>query len=358
MTTRVPLRRFSFLLLILVLIFTFPLPEETHADSLPESASISGVAGYPQTYSLSCESRSAVDLAAFWGLEIGESDFLSKLPRSNNPSEGFVGYANDPWGYTPPYSYGVHADPVAKLLRKYGLKAEAHHRLRWKDLRREIAAGRPVIVWVIGQMWNGSSRAYTATDGKVVTVAPYEHTMILTGYDSSWVQVVDAYSGRALTYPLDAFLNSWSVLGNMAVFSRGPKEEIPPLTEEPLEENRDTYTVERGDYLVALAGRFNTTWQELVTLNDIAYPYTLLPGQVLQLPKRSQKQEAKPEKDNADQPRQEPEPDDVPETYTVQRGEYLVEIARRFEVEWRTLAQLNGIGYPYVIYTGQILRLK
>jgi lipoprotein NlpD len=48
----------------------------------------------------------------------------------------------------------------------------------------------------------------------------------------------------------------------------------------------------------------------------------------------------------------------IGETYLVQRGEYLVMIANRFGMDWRTLATLNGIGYPYVIYAGQVLHLR
>ena len=43
--------------------------------------------------------------------------------------------------------------------------------------------------------------------------------MILTGYNQDTVQVVDAYSGQYQTYSLSTFLNSWAVLGNMAVFA-------------------------------------------------------------------------------------------------------------------------------------------
>jgi hypothetical protein len=39
--------------------------------------------------------------------------------------------------------------------------------------------------------------------------------MILTGCDASYV--VDAFSGLSLTFGLRAFLDSWSVLGNMVV---------------------------------------------------------------------------------------------------------------------------------------------
>lgn len=45
-------------------------------------------------------------------------------------------------------------------------------------------------------------------------------------------------------------------------------------------------------------------------------------------------------------------------SYTVKPGDYLNSIAVRFGLEWSALAELNGLQYPYVIHTGQELRLK
>lgn len=351
------IRRYLICSLVLAIIFLSSPATPARADSLPETALISGLEGRPQGHSLSCESRSAADWAAFWGVEISESEFLSNLPRSDNPDIGFVGDPDDPWGYTPPYSYGVHAGPVAALLRSYGLQAEAQHGLKWKNLRKEVAAGRPVIVWVIGQMWKGNPRSYTASDGNTTQVAPFEHTMILIGYDSSRVSVVDAYSGRSLTYSLETFLDSWSVLGNMAVLGMGVKEKDSPATREA--EQEATYTVQPGDYLAALARQLDTTWQELVELNNIPYPYAIYPGQVLSLPGTSEDSPASPEP--TPQTSGEPgdsESDTHSELYIVKRGDYLAKVAREVGVDWPALAELNGIGYPYIIYAGQVLRLK
>jgi uncharacterized protein YvpB/LysM repeat protein len=333
------------------------LPNPAQAEALPETVYISGVAGHPQTYSLSCEARSAADWAAFWGVTFTEAEFLAALPRSDNPDTGFVGKPTDPWGYTPPKSYGVYAAPVAATLRSYGLQAEARRGLAWDDLRAEVAAGRPVIVWVIGQMWKGYPYSYTPSDGQTVTVAAFEHTMILVGYDAQQVQVVDAYSGRAQTYALTTFLTSWATLGNMAVMG-GKTDMATPTAPAPQER---TYTIQSGDYLVALARRFDTTWQKLVELNNIPYPYTIFPGQVIRLPPTVQ-QPPLPTPTPVNHIVVPPTPSSpmpqIGETYLVQRGEYLVMIANRFGMDWRTLATLNGIGYPYVIYAGQVLHLR
>jgi uncharacterized protein YvpB len=109
----------------------------------PEEAYITGVVGHAQIYSLSCESRSAADWAAYWGVNINETEFLNGLPRSDNPNEGFVGDPNDSWGSIPPNSYGVHADPIAELLRAYGLDAHADTGLSWEEVQTEVAQADP-----------------------------------------------------------------------------------------------------------------------------------------------------------------------------------------------------------------------
>ncbi len=94
------------------------------------------------------------------------------------------------------------------------MQAEARRDMNWEDLQREIAAGRPVIVWIIGEMWEGNPMGYTSPDGHKTVVAPYEHTMIVIGYEPGKVHVVDAYTGRTRSYPLRRFYaileNAWT----------------------------------------------------------------------------------------------------------------------------------------------------
>jgi uncharacterized protein YvpB len=174
-------------------------------------------------------------------VRIRERKFLSELPRSDNPDKGFVGNPNDPWGHVPPKSYGVHAAPVAELLANYGLQVEMHRNLEWRKLQIEIAAGRPVIVWVVGQMWPGKPETYEASNGKKVTVAAYEHTMILIGYNKNAVNAVDAYTGETRSYAKQAFLQSWATLGRMAITGSGKTPEDAGPTEFPQIESITMY---------------------------------------------------------------------------------------------------------------------
>lgn len=213
-----------------VMLFLQTQPVTGSSIELPESAFVEGFVGHPQTYTLSCESRSAVDWAAFWGVWIDEIEFLNSLTRSDNPEVGFVGDPNGYWGNVPPNDYGVHARPVAALLRGYGLNAVAKYGFPWDGVRSEIAAGRPVIVWVIGQMWGGTAVEYTASNGDTVKAAAFEHTMVVVGYDAAWVHVVDASTGWVYHYDIETFRQSWEVLGRMAVIWEDPAPPEPTQT--------------------------------------------------------------------------------------------------------------------------------
>ena len=199
-----------------------PTPTPTYV-SLPSSANVSGMSGQDQQLHLDCESRSAVDWAKHFGFNIGEFDFLDHLPRSDDPEVGFVGNPDGIWGKIPPNDYGVHAPPVASTLQHYGLTADSFHSLQWNDVRAEIALGNPVIVWIIGgsnyNLVNGIPHLYTAAStGDTTVVAPYEHTVILVGYTSSSVTLLNG--SKIVTMDLDPFLDSWSALNFMAVLAR------------------------------------------------------------------------------------------------------------------------------------------
>lgn len=199
-----------------------PIPSFTTVPSstpIPESIYIKGVTSFRQSYPISCESRTAVDWAEFFGVQIFESDFQFALPLSDNPDKGFVGDVHDPWGQVPPYSYGVHAAPVATLLKEeYGLSARAAKNFSLENLKKELASGQPLIAWVIGNMVGGIPSEYIDQAGDKVIVAAYEHTVIVTGYGKDHIRYLN--NGNFFQVPVDTFLNSWGVLGNMVVYHK------------------------------------------------------------------------------------------------------------------------------------------
>ncbi|HIR08587.1 MAG TPA: LysM peptidoglycan-binding domain-containing protein, partial [Candidatus Pullichristensenella stercoripullorum] len=97
-----------------------------------------------------------------------------------------------------------------------------------------------------------------------------------------------------------------------------------------------TYTVRRGDTLSEIAARFGTTVNELVRLNNIADPDRIYEGDRLII--RAGAGDG--------------------DTYTVQRGDTLSEIAARFGTTVNALVRLNNIADRDLIYPGQVLIIR
>lgn len=188
-----------------------PVPEA----ALPSQAAVGEIQGHKQSMPLSCEARSAVDWAAFFGVEIDEGKFFSGLPVDDNPDVGFVGDVYGSWGQIPPDDYGVHAGPIAQRLREFGLQAKDLRHMTLEELKWEIAAGRPVIVWVVGHVNRGTPVPYSASSGAVTTVAKFEHTVIVIGFKGPKITVLDG--ARVYSIYEGEFSKSWGVLENQAV---------------------------------------------------------------------------------------------------------------------------------------------
>lgn len=185
-------------------------------NPLPDEHFIWNIWGHRQYFDIGCEASVVRDWAKYFGVEIHESNFQFQLPASDNPDFGFVGSVTDPWGQVPPYSYGVHAYPVANLLRSaYGMNARGVKHFTIEQLKKEISANRPVIAWVIGNVVGGIPYLYTDKNGRPVIVAAYEHVVIVTGYTREKIRYMN--NGRFYDIPLETFENSWNVLENMVV---------------------------------------------------------------------------------------------------------------------------------------------
>ena len=166
-------------------------PEEEIGE-IPPSANIAGIYGSPQLYTLDCEVQAAVDWARYFGVDIHEYEFIDRMPLSDDPEEGFVGNINGSMGQFPPDDYGVHAGPVADLLNNFGVPAQAVRGWDLKRVKNEIASGRPVIVWIVNLPFKIDTQEYKASNGRISTVARFEHTWIVTAYNMNVLTIVDS----------------------------------------------------------------------------------------------------------------------------------------------------------------------
>lgn len=184
---------------------------------IPDSYYIWDIWGHRQYFAIGCEASAAYDWAAYFGVNFNEFNFQMELPVSDNPDKGFVGSVEGPWGQVPPYAYGVHAAPVAQVLREnYGMNAQSAKGFTIEQVKQEIASNQPVIAWVIGNMVGGIPYEYIDEVGDKVIVAAYEHVVIVTGYNEDTIRYMN--NGKFYDIQYEYFENSWSVLGNMVVY--------------------------------------------------------------------------------------------------------------------------------------------
>lgn len=121
----------------------------------------------------------------------------------------------------------------------------------------------------------------------------------------------------------------------------------------------DTYTVEPGDTLSAIAARYGTSTSALVALNHLSDPNLVVVGEVLDISGAAASGPA-PSTDPASSTAATPAAAPAAHaagTYTVATGDTLARIATRNGTTVSELAALNRITDPNLIYVGEVLRL-
>jgi len=101
------------------------------------------------------------------------------------------------------------------VLNSYGVPVQGGKGYTLDQIKQKLAESKPVIVWVIGKMEYSEPVDYTDKQGNKIIVAPYEHVVILTGYNETSLRYVS--NTHWADVENSVFLNSWGVLGNMAV---------------------------------------------------------------------------------------------------------------------------------------------
>lgn len=130
------------------------------------------------------------------------------------------------------------------------------------------------------------------------------------------------------------------------------------------------HEIQRGEILSQIAGQYGVTVEAVMQANGISNPNRIVVGEELQIWPSSEyleQQEALEEILASEESTTEssgiiPTPSSNTtantqprEEYTVQAGEYLSSIARKFGVSWVALAELNGISDPNTVYAGMTL---
>lgn len=101
----------------------------------------------------------------------------------------------------------------------------------------------------------------------------------------------------------------------------------------------DTYTVQAGDTLSEICGKFGLDLATIEAYNHITNPNLIQVGQVLCLKKKA------------------PTPKPSVTTYKIKAGDTLSDIAKKFGTTVAALEKLNGISDPNKIYTGEVIKV-
>ena len=120
--------------------------------------------------------------------------------------------------------------------------------------------------------------------------------------------------------------------GILSWISKGDIELLPDSTTVPDKQPEATHVVQYGETLSSIAYQYGTDYQTLASLNGLANPNLIYPGQVLKV--------------NGSV---------VSNVYTVQYGDNLSSIAAKLGTTYQALAQRNGLVNPNLIYPGQTL---
>ena len=120
-----------------------------------------------------------------------------------------------------------------------------------------------------------------------------------------------------------------------------PEVEAPEPSDDDIDKTTTEYTVKRGDTLWSIAQRYGTTVQTLAEENNIQNPSLIYPGEIIKITNENI------------------ETNEMGHcVYTVKRGDTLWSIARAHNTTVQSIATLNKIQNPNLIYSGQKLRIE
>ena len=103
-----------------------------------------------------------------------------------------------------------------------------------------------------------------------------------------------------------------------------------------------TYIVQNGDTLSSIAQKFDTTVQSIVSINNISNPNLIYTGEILKI-RTSINTGSRGENFSS--------------LYTVQKGDTLSSIAKKFGVDYKELIEKNNMTNPNLIYVGEVIRI-
>jgi uncharacterized protein YvpB len=150
---------------------------------------------------------------------VTEAQLMAVIPRNPNPNLGFRGNpSGNPTGELRRtlVDYGVYAAPVHQALLHYDFRSDVIMYGTDDLLASYISRGWPIEVWITYGLRSEQPRLAQANGAQFILV-PFEHTVLVVGYDETHVYANDPFTGARVRYLWTNFNRAWGYLGNMAL---------------------------------------------------------------------------------------------------------------------------------------------
>lgn len=136
---------------------------------------------------------------------------------------------------------------------------------------------------------------------------------------------------------------------------------IEPVVTEEVRDEETTYTIQRGDTLIAIARNYGLNEFELAAYNGFTVMDVIRVGQVIRIPAAIEDEGTGAGSDEEGEEVTEatvtPEPTPTFRRYVIVPGDTLSRIAARFGTSVRAIIDLNNISNPNRILYGQVIRI-
>ncbi|MED4041096.1 C39 family peptidase [Niallia taxi] len=177
-----------------------------------------------------CEVTSLAMFLQYYQVKTDKMELAKKIERDKTPlstKNGKIhwgdpndGYIGDMYSYSKP-GYGVYHKPIIELAEEYlPNKIDNLTGKQFEELKLYLSKDRPV--WIITnttykKLPNSSFEEWETPNGKV-KITYKEHSVLITGYDESFVYFNDPISGeKNKKEPLGPFIEAWKQMGSQAL---------------------------------------------------------------------------------------------------------------------------------------------
>lgn len=177
-------------------------------------------------YPNGCETIALYLMLKYYGINVSPETLVNNLKKGDgvhwenniryggDPEIEFVGDPRDEHGY------GVYQKPIINLASKYksGMVDYTGHSL--SQVLQLVRSGKPVQVWVSINLKNTSVCAdwIHKASGKKINWICRLHSVVIVGFNDSYVYVSDPYTGDIEKYRRTQFQKMYNLFGKRAIY--------------------------------------------------------------------------------------------------------------------------------------------